>query len=192
MPAITPKTDYVTEGVGRLAQQYRGKVNLVALLTAYLDEVQILETAIDGVRSSQTIDGALAIGGAPLDALGALVGQAREGRDDDSYARHIRARIAVNRSQGLVEDILRIARAILPDHGAYAFVLTKHPPKMFALFVDGAMASISEASDLASFIQAGAKAGTQAFLLYTISDPADAFRFDSGPGYDVGRYAGGF
>jgi hypothetical protein len=160
------------------------------MLTALLEGVQTLETAIDVSRSAQSIDGALEIGGVPLDDLGALVGQPREGRDDASYARFIRARIAIQKSKGDVEGVYRIARALLPDRTTHTLEVEKHPPACFRLIVDGALEDLDEAADLAEFIQAGAKAGTRAFLVYSLLPAAGRFRFDSGPGFDEGTLAG--
>lgn len=190
MPALAYKTDYITEALARLATQYQGKPNIEALLVALVQGVQDLEDAINGVRSAQSISGALAIGGVPLDALGDLLGQAREGRDDDSYARHISARIAIQKSRGRADDILRIARAILPDTVAYALRLEPISTKTLRLTVTGALSSAEEGADLASFVEAGAKAGTRVFLLFSLSSHSTTFTLDAGPGLDVGHLAG--
>jgi hypothetical protein len=186
VPAITHKNDYVAEGVARLPQQYRDKPKIIAMLSAWLQGVQALEDAIDGVHRAQSIDGALAIGGQPLDALGDLVGQPRNGQDDATYARHIRARIAIHRSQGRVDDVLRIARAILPDAGTYSLTLAPLYPASLSVTIGGLLDSVDEATDIASFIQAGAKAGVRTILLYSLTADAATFSFSAGPGLGFG------
>lgn len=52
-----------------------------------------------------------------LDRLGALVGEKRQGLVDDDYRRTIGARIAINRSTGRREDIIRIALSLVNTPG---------------------------------------------------------------------------
>lgn len=174
MPALTHKTTHTAEALARLTSKWRDKANVQALVASLIDQVQDFEDMIDGLRSSQTIEGALAVGGVPLDALGALVGQAREGLSDESYARHIRARIRVNRSQGLIEDAHKIFRALFPDRDARQVVLVPEYPAAFLMEVTGATTS-AEAEDAHGLLQEGAKAGVRVGLVYSEFEDAETF-----------------
>lgn len=102
--------DQVARALARLPQQHRGKVNTEALLSALAGPAQELEDALYQLLTERDIDTAI---GTQLDDLGLIVGEARQGRDDDTYRRFVRARISVNRSKGTVLDVLTVASLVL-------------------------------------------------------------------------------
>jgi hypothetical protein len=91
---------------------------------------QDLEDALWSVLVDSTLDTAT---GVWLDRLGVIVGQARLSlSSDDVYREHLRARVAVNRSQGTFTDAYRVAELVIDDvaatyeidnQGAAAYVL---------------------------------------------------------------------
>lgn len=96
----------VAEGIALLTEQFKGKPNIEALLSAGLRRVQTLEDEVWIAIWAWVLDYAEF---QQLDDLGAIVGQAREGRTDDQYRYAIRVRIRVNRSKGRAEDVLQVA-----------------------------------------------------------------------------------
>lgn len=57
--------------------------------------------------------------GVHLDAIGKLVGRPRNGEtDDEVYRRYCRAQISANKSDGTIEDILKVARLVIDDPAA--------------------------------------------------------------------------
>lgn len=103
------KDNHVTEGLANLLEQFKGKANMEAFLTAFLDEIQDLEDALETVASISDID---ASSGDQLDVLGIIVGQPREGRTDAIYRLWIKARVLINRSSGTAPEIMQVLRLI--------------------------------------------------------------------------------
>ena len=98
--------------------------------------------------------------GAPLGVIGRLVGQARGTFDDTSYRRLIRARVSVNKSNGTIEDLLRIARGVLNDDGADLVVEPQYPAAL-AFRVGDIEVTSETASLLFNFLRAAASAGVR-------------------------------
>lgn len=132
MPSLTHDSEHVTRGVARLIDRYRHE-RTSALLASWLGEVQAVEDALWQLLVERSVDSAV---GAQLDVLGAIVGQPREGRDDETYRLWISARNMVSRSSGTTTQVLAIARQIVPagvdatleEHYPAAFVVRLHGP----------------------------------------------------------------
>jgi hypothetical protein len=122
--ALAKITDHIDQGVALLLEQFQGKPRIAALLTSLLRQVQDVEDAAWDVLTSRLISVAA---DAQLDALGKLVGEPRDGRDDGGYRVAITARIAVNRSSGTGPEIVAILKLVdvdsfrLRDVGPAAF-----------------------------------------------------------------------
>lgn len=104
--------DHVEAGLALLIEQFRRKPRVRALLAALLWQSQQIEDAAWQVIESRLINLAT---GVHLDALSKLVGESREGRDDDGYRVAVTARIAVNRSSGTIPEIVSILALIDTD-----------------------------------------------------------------------------
>lgn len=103
-------TDHITQGLDLLLEQFKNKPKLAAVLTPWLRQFQEIEDALWDLRMLKT---ASALSGEPLNMLGRLVGQAREGRDDATYRLWIRARARVNRSFGRTIDVIEVAQILV-------------------------------------------------------------------------------
>lgn len=97
---------HVAEGKALLIEQYKKASNVNNLVATYLRPIQDLETVFWAMINGFMIGAAV---GDQLDALGALVGEARLGRSDTNYRAAVLLRVRVNRSQGLAEDIIQVA-----------------------------------------------------------------------------------
>lgn len=93
--------------------------NITKLIRGLVESVQGVEDALQQVHVGFDIDVAE---GDQLDVVGALVGQARNGMDDDDYRRIIRAKISVNRSKGTIADVIKVADLVIYDEDAYLHV----------------------------------------------------------------------
>lgn len=120
--ATPTRRDHAAEAYGRLLHQFKDKPNLVALLAIFMRQFDELEAAIYALLVERTIYAAV---GAQLDQIGAVVGQPRNGMDDDTYRRYILARVAANNSDGLVEDLIDITRLILNSDTTTVQVVSK-------------------------------------------------------------------
>jgi hypothetical protein len=94
------RLDEVERGQALLTDRYQ-KPLIRALLASWLAEVQEVEIALVNVGYTGLIT--------PLDRLGRIVGEAREGRADDLYSTWILGRIMVNRSSGKPEQLIALA-----------------------------------------------------------------------------------
>lgn len=98
------------DGLELRITQWQEKPRLEALIAAFLEEVQALEDGVWQIFASRFLDDAE---GSQLEAIGRLVGQPRIGDDDEEFRLYIKARIAVNRSHGTADDVMRVADVLL-------------------------------------------------------------------------------
>jgi hypothetical protein len=108
---LAHKLDHEAEGLDTLIYDLRTP-KLQALLSTYLVEVQQAEDALWILYICSMIPDAF---GAALDQLGGLVDQKRENRTDDVYRLWILAKALVLRSSGRPEELIAIARMVLPE-----------------------------------------------------------------------------
>jgi len=101
----TSITTHVADGLAHLTDQFRGQPNIQAIATAFLQEVQTLENAIQFVIVQRLIQNATGI---QIDGIGSIVGQPRNGLDDATYKFVIQARIRAINSKGRPEDIIQV------------------------------------------------------------------------------------
>lgn len=95
-----------TEAVEFLTDHYRNKINIPGLVKAFARQCQTLENVIwDVIEKFYLANNPV---GDQLDALGSIVGVARQGANDATYLQLVKVQIRINRSQGVVEDILQV------------------------------------------------------------------------------------
>lgn len=181
----TSPIDHTASALNRLAEQFKGKPNLAALLLDLNFQTQAVETALQDLFTQRAIATAY---GAQLDVLGAILGQARGGFDDAVYRQYLRARMLLNISSASKEDIIGVFRALVDD--TTGIDLEEQFPASFALRLTGQAFTAAEIAQLVVFLRLARAAGVGGFLEWFESDPADVFRLDSGPGLDQGHFAG--
>jgi hypothetical protein len=104
MSDITRRDDIVDDMLDRLPAQFR-KPRIQAFVRAFANQVQKLEQTYYDLWFRRMLDNAEDV---DLDNIGALVGEARQGWEDDEYRRYIRARIKTLRSDGRIETLIAI------------------------------------------------------------------------------------
>lgn len=109
---LAQQTGHVAQALALLIEQFKRKANIQDLLRPWVNEVQAAEDAAFQVLEDRWLDTAI---GAQLDTLGNIVAEERLGRDDETYRVALRARVAINRSHGTVEELLNILRLLLPE-----------------------------------------------------------------------------
>lgn len=110
---IVPIADMCADGLSVLIKQYAESPRLQAFICALLDPLQEAEDAINDALTI-VLDVNVAEG-VNLDLIGAIVGEPRQGRDDDDYRLVLKVRIRVNRSDGKFSDFYRILALWDPD-----------------------------------------------------------------------------
>jgi hypothetical protein len=182
MTTPTQETDHVERGLSRLIEQYKNKPRIAALLTSYLDEVQLLSDAIWSVIVERLIDQAV---GYQLTVLSRLVGEEVRLDDDERQRVLVRARIAVNSSRGRGDDILNVATLLFEG---IEFSLDEFFPGAMVLTVEDAISFIPELEH--RMLEESAAGGVRIDVHYSADDPDDWFRFGSGPGWGDGVWIG--
>lgn len=163
--------DHVAGAVARIVQQLKGKPKFLALLTALVNPMQDLELAMIALLVNRWVETAV---GVQLDAIGKLVGQARDGLYDEDYRRYIRARVATNRSNGTAEDILRITGLVI-DFPAMTAKLTTEGIAASSLLLLNVLPSANLATILTSFLRQAASAGVKIVLETSTAVDSDSF-----------------
>lgn len=98
-------SDHEGEALDRLPHQFKEKPNIEAFIRAFIGEIQSIEDAVEQILKFRWVDTAV---GYQLDGLGKIVGESRNGRNDDAYRLAIKLRIAINTCEGTPEEVIAI------------------------------------------------------------------------------------
>jgi hypothetical protein len=164
---------HTANGLELLLEQFKRKPRIAAVLGAFLGSVQELDDVAFQVLTERDLDTAI---GVQLDVIGRIVGELRQGRTDDEYRPFLRARILVNRSNGLTEEIITIVRVLLGESAQ--LTLREEFPAAFTIIVDDAIAAPIDA--VIRLLQQAKAAGVRVLLEYSLVDDDEAFTFASG------------
>jgi len=108
---------YVSDALSRITSQFEQSPKVLALLAAIVGPLDSLQLESDSIKTERWIDTAI---GAQLDGCGAIVGETRQGRDDDSYRAAIRFRVFVNVSEGTSGALIKgLKYLVLSDEYQY-------------------------------------------------------------------------
>lgn len=118
---IITNTDYVLEALNLLLEQFKDKENIEDLLSSFIQQIQLGEDVTFDLYSERLLDTAI---GAQLDVLGTIVGQDREWSNDEEYRIYIKARIAINRSNGKAEELINIFNLVWGSTYTYEVIDT--------------------------------------------------------------------
>ena len=149
--------------------------NISKLLTAICTPIQDCENALQQLLTQRALDTAQ---GAQLDALGVIVGQPRNGLDDDTYRLYLRARIATNRSNGTTENLIQIVSLIVNDSTIKVTVTNEGTATVRVAILSTAITD-ALAVVLNAFMQAAKSAGVRLVFEWTSVAPIDDLIFDS-------------
>ena len=120
--------------------------------------------------------------GVNLDVIGRIARVDRLGRTDDEYRSVIRVWIAAHDSDGGIDQILWIVQTLLSEVCEYRI----YPPASYRLtYITSTPISARQVEDVAAVMELATSAGV-GYQLSEGDDP-DAFRFNSGPGFNQGK-----
>lgn len=125
------QTEHQSLALARVVEEFRRSPNFLGLLEVLVAPLQELDDSLWLLYTTRWPDLAE---GVQLDALGGIVGQPREGRDDPTYRLWIKARVFVNRSTGTADDSLHVLQLVVPSATA---VLTETPPAAYLIYSYG-------------------------------------------------------
>lgn len=176
--------DHADRALNRLAEQYKRKDNLTAVLNLLNTQTQAVEDVFWEILESQDIDRASGDG---LDIFGRLLGQPRGALDDAGYRQYLKARIRINRSSGVVPDIYGVFELLIGPDGTMRFI--PYFPAAFVFEVFGEAVDADTAAVWVSLLNEARSGGVLAHLHWSESDPEETFTLDIGPGLDEGHLA---
>lgn len=161
------------------------KNNITLFLEAVLTSIQDVENALQQLYRERRIDTAV---GTQLDILGKIVGQPRNGLSDDTYRRRVRARVSVNRSDGLIEDILTVADLVINDDVAPELTLRINNIGTAALelYVEGGVLDWTTAMIAVEMLRETVAAGVRLITIWLPQAEASTFSFFDGAGLGLG------
>lgn len=105
MSNIVHITTHEADAVARLASQFRDKPLIAGLIMSFVAQHQGMEDAGQQLLTERLIDTAV---GAQLDGFGSIVGELRQGRNDDDYRLALKARMGRNNSEGTPDDVINV------------------------------------------------------------------------------------
>lgn len=124
-------TEHEALSVSRFLDQFKNAEDLKEYAKSYAEQIQELENATFEVILERVLDAAV---GVQLEAIGAIVGQGRTTSDDTEYRIAIKAKIAINLSDGTMVDLIKILGLILETSGE-AFKFWDEPPAQVRVIV---------------------------------------------------------
>ena len=175
--SIDPISSYFDNMNDRQLQQFRESPNFKAWLQVYATQLDDLETAFNDILTQRNIANAT---GVTLNKLGSDVGMIRPvsgiaASDDDAYRKLIFAKIAVNTSEGKIEDIFGIVRAL----GGNGIFFKEIYPATIQINYTGIDSSFITPSEVLNLLEQG----TPPISLNVSSyESLDWFGFDGNPG----------
>lgn len=175
MSHITKNTQYVSQALARLLMQFKGKPRLEALVTSWITPFQELEDAAFEVHLERTIDAAV---GVQLEGIGDIVGFPKNGLSDTNYRQFIKAKIRVNRSNGLPGDLILIVTIILGV--TPCILLTEYHPA--AIEVEAIVPVTVPAQFIIDFLEDAAAAGVDVSFIYSKVAKTSTLTFGSSYG----------
>ena len=174
---IVPQDDHAGR-VSRFIEQWQDKENLNKLAQTYLDQCQDLEDAFFEIILERCLDDAV---GVQLTTLGKIVQQGRTTSDDGRFRAMIRARIAINLSDGTAEDIIKVCKLLLQEF-AEAIRLRDEPPAQLRVTITDPLQSV-DPDLLQSLLDEADAGGVRLLLGYTTSVmTSDKFTFSDTSG----------
>lgn len=157
------KKNIHADKVELILSQFEDTPILHGILDSILSQTDDIEGMFHALLEERTL---LTAVGSQLDMVGSLVGEARQGRDDNLYRQSILTRISINTSTGTINDLLDIAKIY---SGATEVRLWEHYPAKTSMFVTG----VSNIEGIQNTLQTAAPAGVgQIQVQVSVNDDA--------------------
>lgn len=157
--------------------------NIEKLIATLATPFQSLENMLQDLLTLRSIDTAT---GAQLDVIGKIVGQARNGLNDDDYRRYCRARIATNKSDGTIQNVINITELIVYDDAGY-YQIANQAYATVVVRIENIGITEALADILITFLKETVSAGVHVILEYNSAPAGRGFRWDTpGRGWDSG------
>lgn len=163
-------TDHAAQGLARLTSRWTNMPRARRWLGVYLREIQALEDAIWDLLDLDFLDSAT---GRTLDVYGILLKQPRLGLSDAVFRIFLRARVAVNRSSGHPNDVIKVARLLVARNW-----YVDQFPRSFTVEIDPGDFDVDQVLAIGSLIGSARAVNSACEVLATEAEGAGrVFRF---------------
>ncbi len=158
-------TTHEADAVDLLVSQYKNKVNMGKLAGIIGRRAQSIEDALWKLVTDRALTTSE---GAQLDDIGAILGEERQGRDDDDYRVFLSARILLNRCSGTPEQIIalfvKVLSVLLP--GVQAQLVEWADAAVQVLLPPTPGITDDQVAELALLLKRARVAGVQGFITW--------------------------
>jgi hypothetical protein len=173
--SLEQKTTHVADAQARLLEQFKNQPKILALVDSLTAPEVDAEAVLFAVRAARNIDTAV---GVQLDRIGRIVGEERQGREDDVYRLYLKVRVALNRASGTGDEILNVMSLVLGDSlDALEFY---YPASLVVEAIDLEVS----APDVARILGDVVAAGVYALFVYSSYPEEETFSFYDGEADD--------
>lgn len=178
--------DHEARALARMLQQDKGKAKLEGFIAACVSPIQAVEDALWQLLVERGVDVAV---GAQLEVIGFLVGQDRNGQLDADYRRFVKAKISVNKSRGLMNELIAITKLVL-DNPSVTIVMRPEYPASLTIHLSGVELSAATISTLMTFLRKTIAGGVRLLVHFHTATAANTFAFlDDATGLGLGSTA---
>jgi hypothetical protein len=178
--------DHLARALDRLAEQYKGKPNLVAVLKILTAPCADLEVVFQQLLTLRTLDTAT---GAQIDQLERILKQPKLFPDDATRRIYLKARIFLNLSSGTWNQIIHLFQLVLP--APLATAMFEEFPAAFVVRIVGGAVSADLAGIYLDLVRTAKDGGVRGILEWSESSPSTTFVMDTvGQGFDQGHFSG--
>lgn len=160
--SIPRVADWCAVAKSWLLSQFQDKARLTAWICVYSKAFDDIEQALADLEQLRSIDTAF---GVQLDILGFLVGLERESwEDDDDYRLALIAWALATITDGLADDLIRVAQAYLDGRSTVTYL--EDYPQTVRLTVDDQVLNYDQGHRLARIVRQAAPVSVDFALLY--------------------------
>lgn len=189
-PGLTQDLTCQGDALSILAAQYVNRPLMTAVQVGVGTRAQTIETVLWQIYTQMGISpnaaGMTIATGYQLDVLGKIVGLPRQGNADAQYTLLLQARIRTLTACGTTPQLQTLLKIITTGNNV-PNIQDVYPA---AILVQEFTVPETNPAIVYSVLNAARPAGVRAILEYLGATLPNTFRYDVGPGYDVGAYAG--
>lgn len=184
----TKTTDHTVQALARRAGRDMDKPNIALLISAFSDQIQETEDAWFQLFEERSIDNGV---GQQLDDIGVIVAQPRNGEADVDYRRFLKARIATNNSDGLINDLIRVGRGVIND-ASLTILMVPGTNATITMKVESGSISSGTATILIDFLRDAVSGGVRIILHHLTTTEDASFTFIDAADHPLVDAARGF
>ncbi len=178
------------DAVALLTSMFANRTNIEAILRAVTKPMEYdasggLEYTVEQFYNLLDIDNQV---GHQLNKIGGIVGEQRRSREDSAYRAWIKARIAINISDGQADEVMLVVRLVLGALGGHLINTERFPPASYVMHVTGAALAYpwdatdasTVAAEIAAAMREATSVGINGQLHFLTTDDDHTFSFSSG------------